>query len=129
MLRSDNAALTLLGLREAPRREEQPAAALGATIHVFTSISDFAGRNKLRTQWLWWYILRPFIAAALGLLIYFAARAFWISEIAKPVHLYTVLVLVLALLSGTFSKQTVRWLSKLYDAIFNKVEDLEGDKT
>ncbi|MCX6094969.1 MAG: hypothetical protein NTY63_09155 [Candidatus Bipolaricaulota bacterium] len=119
----------MLGLREAPRREEQPAAALGATIHVFTSISDFAGRNKLRTQWLWWYILRPFIAAALGLLIYFAARAFWISEIAKPVHLYTVLVLVLALLSGTFSKQTVRWLSKLYDAIFNKVEDLEGDKT
>jgi hypothetical protein len=103
------------------------AAALGATIHVFTSISDFAGRNKLRTQWLWWYILRPFIAAALGLLVYFAARAFWIAEVTTPVHLYT--VLVLALLSGTFSKQTVRWLSKLYDAIFNKVEGLEEDKT
>ena len=101
------------------------AAALGATVHVFTSISDFAGRGKLRSQWLWWYILRPFIAAALGLLVYFAARAFWIAEVAKPAHLYT--VLLLAVLSGAFSKQTVRWLSKLYDAVFQKVEDLEEE--
>ncbi len=124
MLRSDNTALTLLGLPEALRREEQAAAALGATIYVFRSISDFAGRSKLRTQWLWKYILRPFIAAALGLLVYFAARAFWIAEITKLVHLYT----VLALLSGTFSRQTARRLSKLYDAIFSKVETLEEDK-
>lgn len=101
------------------------AAALGATIHVFTSVADFAGRNKLRRQWLWWYILRPFIAAALGLLMYFAVRAVWIVKLEEPAQLYG--ILVVALLAGVFSKQTIRWLSELYDAIFHKVENLEQE--
>jgi uncharacterized membrane protein len=101
------------------------AAALGATIHVFTSIADFAGRNKLRHQWLWWYILRPFIAAALGLLMYFAVRAVWIERLERPAQLYG--ILVVALLAGVFSKQTIRWLSELYDAVFHKVENLEQE--
>ncbi len=99
------------------------AAALGATIHVFTSIADFAGRRQLGRQWLWWYILRPFIAAALGLLVYFGVRAMWIPKLETAAHLYG--VLVVALLAGTFSKQTIRWLSELYDAAFRKVDRLE----
>ncbi|MEN6369852.1 MAG: hypothetical protein ABFD77_09195 [Thermotogota bacterium] len=99
------------------------AAALGSMIHVFTSLAEFAGRKKLQRQWLWWYILRPFIAAALGLLIYYGVRAVWISTIATLSQMY--IVLVLSLLAGTFSKQTVQWLSGLYDAFFRKVEKLE----
>ena len=39
--------------------------ALGASIHLATSFTFFAGVSKLAVSWLWWYLLRPFIGAAL----------------------------------------------------------------
>src|SRR5437879_3667123 len=41
------------------------AGALGSYIHIATSFVDYAGRRKLTLSWGWWYVLRPFIGAAL----------------------------------------------------------------
>jgi hypothetical protein len=103
------------------------AAALGSMIHVFTSIAEFAGRGRLQHQWLWWYVLRPFIAAALGLLVYFGIRALFLKQLTQAPEMYG--VLVVSLLAGAFSKQTIHWLAQLYDAFFRRVEKLESKES
>jgi hypothetical protein len=58
--------------------------ALGTFAHTATSFTDFVGNQKLSTNWVWWYILRPFIGMALALIFYVSIRAGFLTGGGQP---------------------------------------------
>jgi len=98
-------------------------AALGGTIHILTSFALFAGKGELASSWKWWYVMRPFISASLGLITYVGIRAMWFEAISAKYQAYA--VLGISFLAGMFSKQTIEWLKGVYDAVFRRVSNLE----
>jgi hypothetical protein len=103
------------------------AGALGACIHMATSFTLFAGKSELVASWLWWYLLRPFIGAALGTILYLVIRGVMFSARAdsRAVNLFG--VLAFSGLAGMFSKQAIEWLRQVFDQMFRRLSDVEGD--
>jgi hypothetical protein len=99
--------------------------ALGACIHMVTSFTFFAGKSELGASWLWWYILRPFIGAALGTVLYLVVRGVLFSSAtdAKAISLYG--ILAFSGLAGMFSKQAIEWLRKVFDQMFQRLSNVE----
>ncbi|MGQ9477353.1 MAG: hypothetical protein ACUVRH_02535 [Candidatus Bipolaricaulia bacterium] len=99
--------------------------ALGACIHMATSFAFFAGKSELSGSWLWWYLLRPFIGAALATILYLVLRGLFFSTAAeaKTVNLFG--VLAFAGLAGMFSKQAIEWLRQIFDQVFRRLSDVE----
>jgi hypothetical protein len=94
------------------------AGALGSFIHTATSFGDFVGNNKLSTNWLWWYILRPFIGTALAAIFYLVIRGGFMSPgtDASSINLYG--IVALAGLVGMFSKQATDKLGEVFTTMF-----------
>jgi hypothetical protein len=47
---------------------------LGSFVHAATSFATYVGNRRLHPSWVWWYVLRTTIGAALALIVYFAIR-------------------------------------------------------
>lgn len=95
------------------------AGALGSFVHVATSFSDFVGNRKLSGSWVWWYILRPFVAMALAAIFYFVIRGGFLNlngENIKTLNLYG--IVAIAGLVGMFSKQATDKLGEVFDTMF-----------
>ncbi len=94
------------------------AGATGSAIHTMTSFATFAGNRQLVRSWLWWLYVRIPIGTMLALLVYVAVRAgvFGELELNIPSHIY--FVILLAGLSGLFSRQVADKLSDLIDNLF-----------
>jgi hypothetical protein len=92
--------------------------ALGSVIHASTSFTSYVGNREFRKSWTWWYVLRGFIGAPLGLLLYFAVVGglFAISSESTSLNAFT--IGALAGLGGLFSKNAIDWLSKVFDSMF-----------
>jgi hypothetical protein len=92
------------------------AGALGSYIHIATSFVDYAGRRKLTLSWGWWYVLRPFIGAALATVVYFLIRAGLISGAGEHAtdSLNPYGIAAIAALSGMFSKQATDKLREVF---------------
>lgn len=99
--------------------------ALGACIHMATSFALFAGKSELSASWLWWYLLRPFIGAALAMILYLVVRGLLFSSAAeaKAVNLFG--ILAFAGLAGMFSKQAIEWLRQVFDQMFQRLSEVE----
>jgi len=89
--------------------------ALGSYIHLATSFADYLGNRQFVSSWEWWYVLRPFIGAALALLMYFAARGGLISGTSGAQNLSPYGIAALAGLSGLFSKQATDKLRETFE--------------
>ena len=50
------------------------AGALGSYLHAIRSITDYIGGRQLISSWFWWYITRPFLGMAMGLVFYAVLR-------------------------------------------------------
>lgn len=94
------------------------AGALGSFIHAATSFGDFVGNKRLTTNWLWWYILKPFVGTALAVIFYLAIQGGFLSgpNQADNINLYG--ITALAGMVGMFSKQATDKLSEVFDALF-----------
>ncbi|WP_332877289.1 IPT/TIG domain-containing protein [Massilia sp. S19_KUP03_FR1] len=94
------------------------AGALGSFIHAATSFGDFVGNKRLTTNWLWWYILKPFIGTVLAVIFYLCVRGGFLSGAtqADSINLYG--ITALAGLVGMFSKQATDKLSEVFDTMF-----------
>lgn len=92
--------------------------ALGSSVHSLTSFTKYAGKNQLTENWIWWYIMRPFIGTSLALIFYLALRAglFTSAASAEDINLYG--ILTISGLSGMFSRQATDKLSELFNNIF-----------
>jgi len=99
---------------------------LGSFIHVATSFSDFAGNNSLRARWLPWYMLRPFVGAALALMFYFGVRGGLMTSSASATDDVNVFgTCAIAALAGMFSKQATDKLREIFMTLFKTDQDRE----
>ncbi|WP_426190579.1 hypothetical protein [Massilia sp. DWR3-1-1] len=103
------------------------AGALGSFIHAATSFGDFVGNDRLSANWIWWYLLRPFIAMALAAIVYLALNGGLLLNggQSKEVNVNIYGVVALAGLVGMFTKQATDKLSEVFTTMFKTTT--EGD--
>lgn len=95
------------------------AGALGSYVHAATSFVSYVGARKFYPNWVWWYLLRPFIGIALAMVFYFAVRGGLLSAQGSHAdNLNTYGVLTISGLAGMFSKQAVDKLNELFNNLF-----------
>jgi hypothetical protein len=92
--------------------------ALGSFVHTATSFSDFVGNQKLSASWVWWYVLRPFIAMALAAIFYVAIRAGFMTGGGQPNTINLFGIAAVSGMVGMFSKQATDKLSEVFDTLF-----------
>ena len=106
--------------------------ALGSLIHSITSFTTYIGNRKFLVSWTWWYLLRPFVGAALALALYFVIRAGFLTSSSGASELNQFGVAMLAIMSGLFSKQASDKLEELFTTLFKpgpgKGDAQRGDK-
>ncbi|MGH9631444.1 MAG: hypothetical protein ACRD7E_24330, partial [Bryobacteraceae bacterium] len=71
------------------------------------------------SSWAWWYFLRPWIGAALALVVYFVIRAGLITGAgeAATANLNPYGIASLAALSGMFSRQATEKLKDVFENV------------
>lgn len=94
------------------------AAALGSYVHLATSFADYVGARKLVWSWGWWYVLRPFIGMALGVIVYFALRAGLLVPSSGAEALNPYGVAAITGMAGMFSKQATDKLREVFENVF-----------
>lgn len=92
--------------------------ALGSYVHAATSFADFVGNRQLYGSWCWWYVLRPFIGAALALIVYFSVRGGLVGSTTGAGGLSPYGVAAVAGLAGMFSKQATDKLREVFENLF-----------
>lgn len=103
------------------------AGALGSFIHAATSFGDFVGNKRLTTNWLWWYILKPFIGTVLAAIFYLCVRGGFLAGTAQADSINLYGITALAGMVGMFSKQATDKLSEVFDTMFKTTPD-GGDR-
>ena len=92
------------------------SALLGSFVHSATSFATYLGNHKLLRAWVGWYVLRPVIGMALGLVFYFLLRAGLVTtESAAAVNEFG--VAAVSALAGMFSKQAADKLEEVFDGM------------
>ena len=104
------------------------AGALGSYIHLATSFADYLGNRQFYRSWGWWYVLRPFIGAALALMVYFALRGGLIAGTSGAENLSPYGVAAVTGLAGMFSKQAADKLRELFENMFKTEHPPRADK-
>ena len=98
------------------------SALLGSFVHSATSFATYLGNHKLLRAWVGWYVLRPVIGMALGLVFYFLLRAGLVTtESAAAVNEYG--VAAVSALAGMFSKQAADKLEEVFDGVLASHKD------
>ena len=114
------------------------AGMLGAFLHLAQSFSDFTGNRSLKSSWLWWYVMRPFIGGGLALVFYAALRGGLVSIVpasnTSTANLNTSGLIALSALVGLFSKAATSKLGEVFDTLFRtdaagKTKDKVDNKT
>jgi hypothetical protein len=93
--------------------------ALGACVHLATSFADYAGNERLTSNWTWWYIFRPFIGSALAEIVYLAIRGGFFDAsagVANVINPYG--VAAITALTGLFSRQATDKLREVFETVF-----------
>ena len=98
------------------------SALLGSFVHSATSFATYLGNHKLLRAWVGWYVLRPVIGMALGLVFYFLLRAGLVTtESAAAVNEFG--VAAVSALAGMFSKQAADKLEEVFDGMLASHKD------
>ncbi|MDJ0893721.1 MAG: hypothetical protein QNJ92_01155 [Alphaproteobacteria bacterium] len=101
------------------------AGAIGSYIHAATSFTSFAGNRRLVRSWIWWFLLRPAIAAVLAVSVYFLVRSGLLlygplGETMSPFGIAGLCAVV-----GLFSKQAVDKMKTVSDTALASTPDEE----
>ena len=94
------------------------AGGLGSFVHAATSFSDYVGNETLTSNWLWWYILRPFVGMMLAVIFYLAIRGGFLSAATEAGKINPFGITALAGLVGMFSKQATDKLDETFNTLF-----------
>jgi hypothetical protein len=98
------------------------AGALGTFIHIARSYVDFVGNRTLRGSWGAWYLLYPFIGAALALTFYIAIRG---GLLATGMEVNPYGMAALSALVGMFTKQATDKLAEVFSTLFKTDKELK----
>jgi hypothetical protein len=101
------------------------AGMLGACVHVATSFADYVGNGQYKSNWQWWYLLRPFIGGAVALIFYMLIRGGMLSLASGDgTGLPSAFgMAAMAALAGMFSKQATDKLDDVFDTLFKTDKD------
>ena len=98
--------------------------AVGGLLHLLTSLGRFVGGRRLERSWALFYLLRPPVGAALGLLVYLILRMSALGQGTTTgipaVNVYG--VLAFSGLAGMFSRQAIEKLAEAFDVVFQKTK-------
>ncbi len=102
--------------------------ALGSFVYSARSFVAFVGNRTLRISWSAWYLLYPFIGAALALIFYLVIRGGFLNAATtgSEVNLYG--LVAISGLVGMFSKQATTKLDELFSVMFKTDKDDKGLK-
>ena len=107
---------------------------LGASIHGLTSLSIWLSSKKFKRTFLFWYLTRPPIGAALALVVYLLLRATLLGPSVVALDKSAVIngfgVAGLSALVGLMTPQITRKLRDVFDQFFGigKPEEEKGDE-
>ena len=104
------------------------AGGLGGYVHAATSFVDYVGNRQFVSSWILWYLLRPFIAMALAVIVYLVVRAGFVSVTdggAGAVNPYG--IAALAALAGLFSKRATDKLDEIFSTVLRTAPG-QGDE-
>lgn len=90
-------------------------AVLGSLAVLILTFSNRAGHETLERGYLWWYLLRPIEAAAVGVLFYMAIIAGFFNQVSATGRPALVLAAAIGGLAGLFT-----------DKVLEKMRDLLG---
>jgi len=99
--------------------------ALGSFVHVTRSFVEFLGNRRLRPSWTWWYVLQPFTAAALAVVVYLVIRGGFFSGTPAGGSSNPFGFVAMAALVGLFSRQAISKLDELFSTLFRTDKDRE----
>jgi hypothetical protein len=88
---------------------------LGAMVHVLQSLGVYVGRRNFYWSWIWWYLLRPFIGANSGLIVYLLIRGVFVKSGGAAADLNPFSIACFSGLAGLFSKQLTDKLREIFD--------------
>ncbi len=97
--------------------------ALGAFIHIATSFASYAGNRTLSPSWVWWFLLRPAIGAAMALVAYFVLRSGLLLDGDLGTDVSPFGIAALAGIVGLWSKQFIDKLKNVSDTAFSTSSD------
>jgi len=100
--------------------------ALGSLVYYTTSFVGYVGNQTFRSSWLWFYISRPFVGAALAVIFFFVVGSGMIngtsaSELMK--------IGMVSALVGLFSDKAVKKLSDVLDVLLATKDDRKDKMT
>ena len=99
------------------------AGALGSFIHIATSFASFVGNRRLSASWVWWFLLRAPMAAALSLTAYFILRSGFLLDGGLGTQLRPFGIAAVGAVVGIASKQIIDKMRNMADTTFNTSED------
>ena len=105
--------------------------ALGGCVHAATSFVAYVGNDKFYKTWVWYYVLRIPISAALALITYFVVRGGFFAPAADgaTAQVNDFGIAAVSGLVGMFSKQATAKLDEVFSALFRTEVHAElGDK-
>ena len=97
--------------------------ALGAFVHIATSFASYAGNRTLSPSWVWWFMLRPAIGAAMALIAYFVLRSGLLLDGNLGTDVTPFGIAALSGLVGLVSKQFIDKLKNVSDSAFDTDQD------
>lgn len=105
---------------------------LGNMVHISTSFTTFIGAGQFKRSWLLWYCVKPFTAAALAVIVYFAFRAGFLNsnDPGNTLNIYG--IMTISTLAGLFTDIATQKLKEIFEVIFRPKEarpdSLKDDK-
>ena len=99
--------------------------ALGSFIYTARSFVDFVGNGTIRGSWTVWYLMYPFIGAALALIFYLAIRGGFLSTASSSADINLFGLVAISGLVGMFSKQATSKLGEVFTTLFKTDKEAE----
>jgi len=92
--------------------------ALGSFVYTARSFVDFVGNKTIRGSWAAWYLMYPFIGAALALIFYLAVRGGFLTATTSSADINLFGLVAISGLVGMFSKQATSKLGEVFKTMF-----------
>ncbi|OHD26776.1 MAG: hypothetical protein A2086_02665 [Spirochaetes bacterium GWD1_27_9] len=96
------------------------AGALGSLILALRSFTKYVGTGNFDGSWTWWYLIKPFMGALLGLIFYFLIKSGILTNqnTALDINIYG--IVVVSIIAGMFTDQAIIKLEQIFGTLINK---------
>jgi hypothetical protein len=92
---------------------------LGNMIYISKSLTAFVGIGKFNRSWILWYVVKPFSASALAVIVYLAINDFPDSNAKINLNL----IVAMAALTGLFTDIAMSKLKDIFEVIIKPNKD------